>query len=110
MHESEYVGFWCDAQKFIHGIRDCILKVLVCHIRAGVIILLMSLPSLTKLRRIVSARSETSCCFYYLMRGETWVDGYIHRAKKLQLCRLDKAGAHGIIKQKGTLLPQSDPN
>ena len=32
------------------------------------------------------------------MRGETWVDGYIHRAKKLQLCRLDKAGAHVIIK------------
>ena len=37
MHESEYVGFWSDAQKFIHGIRDCTLKVLVCHIRAGVI-------------------------------------------------------------------------
>ena len=68
------------------------------------------MPSLPKQCRNVSARSETSCCFYYLMRRETWVDGYIHRAKKLQLCRLDKAGAHGIIKQKGTLLPQSAPN
>ena len=37
MHKSEYIGFGCVAQKFIHGIRDRILKVLICHIRAGII-------------------------------------------------------------------------
>ena len=34
------------------------------------LILLMSLPSLPKQCRIVSAHSETSRCFYYLMRWE----------------------------------------
>ena len=30
VHKSEYIGFGCVAQKFIHSIRDCILKVLIC--------------------------------------------------------------------------------
>ena len=37
MFTSEYVSFGCNTKEFIHGIRDCILKVLVCYIRAGVI-------------------------------------------------------------------------
>ena len=42
------------------------------------------------------------------MRGETWVDGYIHRAKKLQLCRLDKAGAYGIQGQFAAYIERID--
>ena len=37
VHKSEYIGFRCDAEKFIYGICDCILKALICHIRAGII-------------------------------------------------------------------------
>ena len=37
MHKSEYIDFGCVAQKFIHGIRDRILKVLICYIRAVII-------------------------------------------------------------------------